>query len=124
MNKLFSTSTPPPGKYEIFQSVDTNIDTVIFEDMVRDNPLTQQGIKINHKVYRLIFFEKSPSNLTYVFDKDTIIKFYFEETIIIHIVCPKFRMDICKIWTPLSGIIQWREDFKELNYINAISIKN
>lgn len=122
MNRLFSTSNTSLGKYNIFQSISTNIDTIIFSDMIEGNPLTRQGIKINHKTYRLIFFEQSPTNLTFIFDKDTILKFYFRDVIIMQLICPKFKINESKLWVPSRNIIVWKEEFKELNYISAISV--
>lgn len=107
--------------YELFQTLDNNVDTIIFKQSVNNNPLTKQGIKINHKTFHLIFFEKTPTNLTYIFDKDTILKFYFDEFTIMQLQCPKFKIFVSKIWTSVHNVIKWKDEYKELNFINAIS---
>ena len=89
MNKIFSSNVP--SNYKILRDIDDNIQTVIFLEK-NNNPLSVQGIKINDKLFHLIFFEKSPTNLNYEFEKGVFLKFYFRDRyIIIRIICPKLK---------------------------------
>ena len=123
MNRVFSSrslSTKSPVDYNIFHELDTNVQTVTFNKSNSMNPLSKQGIKINHKIYRLIFFEKSPTNLTYMFEKDVMLCFYFDSHIkMMMLKCPKFKINTCKE-IDFNNIVEWDDNNKELNYISAL----
>ena len=118
---IFNTSSKDDN-YEIMQNIDNIANTIIYKNYIDDNPLSNQGIKINSKTYRLLFFEKSITNLTYEFEKNTLMKIYFDNDIIIlKISCPKLKLNIIKKWIkPASRLSDWKDEYKELNYINMI----
>tara|TARA_B100000497_G_C7399556_1_gene253367 strand:+ start:188 stop:580 length:393 start_codon:yes stop_codon:yes gene_type:complete len=126
MNKIFSSNVP--SNYKILRDIDDNIQTVIFLEK-NNNPLSVQGIKINDKLFHLIFFEKSPTNLNYEFEKGVFLKFYFRDRyIIIRIICPKLKMDVSKVWDAQYArnwsSTSWNNVSKELDYINVLSYEN
>lgn len=119
MSKFF-TSHDTPRTYTEFHQIDNDIHTVILENTINDNPLTNQGIKFGNKTYRLVFFEKSPTNLSYKFEKDISLKFYYQNNyVLIWIINPKIKMNVIRVWSEKQNIV-WREAYKELNYINSL----
>lgn len=126
MNKFFSGIKS--SNYKVLRDIDDNIQTIIFLDKTT-SPLSAQGIRFFDKTYHLIFFEKSPSNLSYEFEKGVIIKFYFRERqIIIRIVNPKYKIDIAKVWDPRYAknwaSMSWDNISQELDYINVLAYEN
>lgn len=123
MNRVFSSrslSTKSQVDYNIFHDLDTNIQTITFNKSNSINPLSKQGIKINHKIYRLLFFEKSPTNLTYIFEKDVMLCFYFDSHVkMMMLKCPKFKINTCKE-VSFHDVVEWDDNNKELNYISAL----
>lgn len=124
MKRVFSSrslSTKLTTDYITFHDLDTNIQTIVFSKSNSLNPLSNQGIKINHKIYRLIFFEKSPTNLTYIFEKDVMLCFYFDTHVkMMMIKCPKFKINTCKVFDHINTSVEWDDHNKELNYISAL----
>jgi hypothetical protein len=123
---IFNTQKKP--NYKVLRDIDDDIQTILFLSK-SDNPLSCQGIKFCEKLYELIYFEKSASNLTYIFDKNVSIKFYFRNTgPIIHIVNPKLKINIVKVWDKKYAknyaSLSWNEISKELEYINILSYEN
>lgn len=119
MSKMFPTHNKLL-KYHLFQQIDIDIWTVFFDTANDDNPLTIQGLKMGVKIYRLIFFEKSPSNLTYEFEKGVIMKFYHDnKKVLINLHNPKLKINYIKEWS-FPQKIEWKNEYKELNYINVL----
>jgi len=115
-------------EHKVLKDIDDDIQTIIFTQTSR-NPLSVQGIKIREKVYHLIYFEKSPTNLTYEFEKGVSLKFYFRNNvIIIRVINPKFKMDFAKVWPQQYASkyvsVSWNDLSKELDYINILSYEN
>ena len=77
----------------------------IYVGILSDNPnlkLSEQAIRFgNSKLYRLNFFEKSNSNLTYKFESNAELKFYKStiSTIIVNYICPDQNLNVNQIWT-------------------------
>lgn len=126
MNKIFSSNVP--SNYKVLRDIDDNVQTVIFLEK-NNNPLSIQGIKICDKLFHLIFFEKSPTNLNYEFEKGVYLKFYFRDQFtFIRIICPKLKMDISKVWDLQYAknwtSMSWNNISKELDYINVLAYEN
>lgn len=120
MDKIFSLKMRT--KHKTLRQIDENIETVIFLDKP-SNPLSCQGIKFGEKIYRLIYFEKSSSNLSYEFEKGVSLKFYSRSNaIIIKIVNPRLKIDVVKIWPEIYSknwtSATWNNITEEMNYIN------
>jgi len=85
----------------------------------KDNSkLSGQAIRFgNSKLYRLDFFEKSNSNLTYKFESNAELKFYKrpDSTIIVNYICPDQNLNINQIWAH-------KEFWKNLSW-NNLSIE-
>jgi hypothetical protein len=114
--------------HKILRSIDENIQTIIFYD-TEINPLSSQGIKIFGKVYKLIFFEKSSSNLTYEFEKNVILKFYFKDGVTIYCIKnPQTKLHDVKVWdnkySKNWSSISWNNISKELDFINVLAYEN
>ena len=108
--------------YQIFHVIDEEYDisVVTFDNLIQNNQLTTQGLKIGNKFYRLIFFSKTPTNFHYEFEKDFFIDFYFNATIkLIKIKSAKFKINLYKDWSPY-GNVKWDDRYKELNYIGTL----
>lgn len=123
MNRIFNQKTPLVHK--IHRKVDNGIHFVIFTDQ-NNNPLSNQGIKIGEKTYRLIFFEKSSNNLSYFFEKDIILKFYNRgKRILVHFTYPKIKKDEIYVWNHKDAStfasLSWNEITKELDCLNTMS---
>jgi hypothetical protein len=116
------------AKYSILRNIDADIQTITFDEPTT-NPLSCQGIKFCDKIYCLVYFEKSATNLTYIFEKNVMLKFYFrnKETII-HIVNPKYKINEIKIWDEKYAnnysALTWNIQCKEIDYINIMSYEN
>ena len=66
-----------------------------------DNKISGQAIRFgNSKLYRLEFFEKSDTNLTFKFENNSELKFYKspDSTIIINYKCPDLNLNVSKTW--------------------------
>ena len=123
MNGLFSQKTPI--HYKIHRKIDTNMHFIIFTERDK-NPLSNQGIKIGEKTYKLVFFEKSSNNLSYFFEKDIILKFYNSSTsIVVRFIYPKIKKDEIYVWNNKDAStyssLSWNEITKEIDYLNTMS---
>lgn len=123
MNRIFNHK--PPSIYKIHRKVDDNIHFIIFTNQ-NNNPLSNQGIKIKEKTYRLVFFEKSLNNLSYFFEKNIILKFYNRgKKILVHFIYPKYKKDEIYIWNYKYATtfvsLSWNEITKELDCLNTMS---
>ena len=120
--KIFNKKTE---EHKVLKDIDENIQTILFTKKY-SNPLSIQGIKIHEKLYHMIYFEKSPTNLTYEFEKGVSLRFYFSNNVvIIRVINPKFKLDFAKVWSQQYASKysnhSWNELSKELDYINILS---
>lgn len=123
MSKFFGNKSTPD--YKIHRRIENNIDFVTFTAQ-HSNPLSHQGIKIGEKVYKLVFFEKHTTNLTYFFEKDIVLRFYNRGScILIQLIYPKTKTNDIHIWDPHDAkaysSLSWNEITKELDYLNSMS---
>ena len=125
MSKFFGNKITPD--YKIHRNIENNIDFVTFTT-TNDNPLSNQGIKIGEKVYRLAFFEKHPANLSYFFEKNIILRFYNRGScILIQLIYPKLKLNDVHVWDTHNASayysLSWNEITKELDYLNSMSFE-
>jgi len=114
--------------YKILRNIDDNIQTVVFLEK-NDNPLSSQGLLMNEKLYKLLFFEKSTSNLSYEFEKNVCLKFYFRDgVIIIQLTNPHLKINWTKVWNNQHSrdwsSMSWNGISKELDFINVLAHEN
>lgn len=123
MNIIFSHKQP--HQYKIHRKIDNGMHFIIFTEQSK-NPLSNQGIKIGEKIYKLVFFEKSSNNLSYYFEKNVALKFYNNGTaIMVNFIYPKLKKNEFYEWNYNDATtydsLSWNDITKEIDYLNVMA---